>query len=371
MAIPNGYPEYMKEKHNIDVYPKTQCLKLTKAIYGLVQAARQWWKLGFKPSRADPCLFIKNQDGCKKTYLIIYVDYGGIFTDEEEIIPIITALSKVIVVKDLGPIDTFVGCKIIENKEKDTISIHQPQLIKDLEEQFGPLVAGMRTYITPAAPSTNIQHPEKVEIIISLEDQTEFRSGVGMILYLVKHSRPDLANPVQELSKVSDRATKDHCYKLLRAIKFVLDTKYLGLKMEPEWDEPIKMVNGKPDWASIFQTKCTMGATSDSKYSGDKETQQSVFEWELYFMQELIAHKSKANAEVLHCHSLKQILCTIRSDKGSHICKAMFRYYGNWIEYTIKFQLDIFICLCDLPSTIKWDKTTKLPLRRLVYCYLD
>jgi hypothetical protein len=37
MAIPNGYPRYMKEKHHIDVDPKTQCLKLAKAIYGLVQ----------------------------------------------------------------------------------------------------------------------------------------------------------------------------------------------------------------------------------------------------------------------------------------------------------------------------------------------
>jgi hypothetical protein len=37
-----------------------------------------------------------------------------------------------------------------------------------------------------------------------------------------------------------------------------------------------------------------MGATTDSEYSGDKETRQSVFGWELYFMGALIAHKSKA-----------------------------------------------------------------------------
>jgi hypothetical protein len=66
-------------------------------------------ELGFKPSRSDPCLFIKNQDGCKKTYLTIYVDDGGNSTDEEEIKPIITALPKVFVVKNLEPIDTFVG----------------------------------------------------------------------------------------------------------------------------------------------------------------------------------------------------------------------------------------------------------------------
>jgi hypothetical protein len=33
------------------------------------------------------------------------------------------ALSKVFVVKDLGQIDTFIGCKIIETEEKDTIWI--------------------------------------------------------------------------------------------------------------------------------------------------------------------------------------------------------------------------------------------------------
>jgi hypothetical protein len=109
---------------------------------------------------------------------MIYFDDGGIFTAEEDIKPIITALSQVFVVKDLGPIDTFVGFKIIENKEKDTIWIHQPKLIKNLEEQFGPLVAGMRRYKTPSAPRTNIPRPEKGEILISSKDQTKFRSGV-------------------------------------------------------------------------------------------------------------------------------------------------------------------------------------------------
>jgi hypothetical protein len=73
------------------------------------------------------------------------------------------------VVKDLGPIHTFVGCKIIDNKEKDTIWIHQPKLIKNLEEQFGPLVAGMITYKTPVAPRTNIPGPKKGEIFFLIQ----------------------------------------------------------------------------------------------------------------------------------------------------------------------------------------------------------
>jgi hypothetical protein len=66
----------------------------------------------------------------------------------------------VFVVNNIGPYDTFVGCTIIENKEKDTNLIHQPKLIKTLEEQYGLLIAGLITYKSPAAPWTNIQCPE-------------------------------------------------------------------------------------------------------------------------------------------------------------------------------------------------------------------
>ena len=77
-----------------------------------------------------------------------------------------------------------------------------------------------------------------------------------MLLYLVKHSRPDIANSVRELSKVADGATKDHWQKLLRNIKFVLDTEFLALKMKPEWDRETKQSSGKTEWAEMFDAKC-------------------------------------------------------------------------------------------------------------------
>ena len=42
---------------------------------------------------------------------------------------------------------------------------------------------------------------------MNIEDQKIFRSGVGMLLFLVKHSRPDIANGVRELSKLMDGTT--------------------------------------------------------------------------------------------------------------------------------------------------------------------
>ena len=58
---------------------------------------------------------------------------------------------------------------------------------------------------------------------ILLEDQQqEYWSGVGMLLYLTKHSRPHIANEVWELCKSMDGASKLQFREMLRVIKFVL-----------------------------------------------------------------------------------------------------------------------------------------------------
>jgi hypothetical protein len=56
--------------------------------------------------------------------------------------------------------------------------------------------------------------------------QALFRSGVGSLLYLVKHSRPDIASCVRELSKVMVRANHNHWKALLRAIRHCEVTKH-------------------------------------------------------------------------------------------------------------------------------------------------
>ncbi len=109
----------------------------------------------------------------------------------------------------------------------------QPHLIANLEKSFGKRVKGMRSYATPGTPGKIMIREKDEAQLISKEDQKLYRSGVGMLLYLVKHSRPDIANPVRELSKVLDGAKHESFKEMLRVIKYVLDTKHMGLRMEP------------------------------------------------------------------------------------------------------------------------------------------
>jgi hypothetical protein len=64
----------------------------------------------------------------------------------------------------------------------------------------------------------------------TIANQSQYRSSFGMLLYLIKHSRPDLVNIVRELSKCMDGASIAAYKKMIRVIRFALDTRDTCLK---------------------------------------------------------------------------------------------------------------------------------------------
>ena len=88
-----------------------------------------------------------------------------------------------------------------------------------------------------------------------------------MLNYLVKHSQPDIANCMREFSKVLDRSTPTSYMEMLCVIKYVLDTRNLGLKLCP--------IGSQHDpWNIICFT--------DSDYTGDEQSQRSVSRYIIY-----------------------------------------------------------------------------------------
>ena len=87
---------------------------------------------------------------------------------------------------------------------------------------------------------------------------------------------------MQELSKVMDGATYNALKEMRRIIKFVLDSKTLGLMIKPQFD-------GK-DWKlQVF---------SDSDFAGDVVTRISVTGFVLFLMGVAISWKLKAQRSV-------------------------------------------------------------------------
>jgi hypothetical protein len=176
------------------------------------------------------------------------------------------------------------SCEVVFSEDRKKAWLGQPHLTSKLEEKNGNEVKKFQKYKTPGTPSTHQVRELNKFLCLSAEKQTNFRSGVGMLLYLVKHSRPDIANCVRELSKVLDGATQGSYKEMLRVIKYVLDTKTLGLKIEPD-NKP----KGTP-WNIVCFT--------DSDYATDPVTRRSVTGYVIYVHGVPVVWRSKAQQSI-------------------------------------------------------------------------
>jgi hypothetical protein len=78
----------------------------------------------------------------------------------------------------------------------------------------------MRKYLTPGTPRFKIQRSTDDLEVINDGFQRKYRSGVGMLLYLIKYSRPDIINIARDLSKCMNATSwgflsgTSACYKI-------------------------------------------------------------------------------------------------------------------------------------------------------------
>jgi hypothetical protein len=101
----------------------------------------------------------------------------------------------------------YLSCRVIQNIKRQDILILQPHLINKLIDKFGNEISSKRVYETPGILRFKVTCPDEDCNSISESLQKNYRSGFGMLLYLIKYSRPELSNAVRELSKCMDRAT--------------------------------------------------------------------------------------------------------------------------------------------------------------------
>ena len=325
MKIPEGYDEVINP--GVD---KEDCLILQKAIYGLVQAARQFWKKivdkmqegGFKLSEADPCMLYK-EDEKGVCIIIIYIDDMLIIGKEEAIDDAIKVLQGHFQVKDPTSLEDYLGVQIVQSDDGKKAWLGQPTIIKSLEKQFGERVAKKKMTVTPGTPGFI---GGKVDDISKVDEKTQsmYRSGVGTLLYLTKHSRPDITNPVRELSKSMDGASMAQVTEMYRVINFVLETKTLGLRMVPIFNDGI--------WK--------LEALSDSDFANDKDTRYIVYGYIIYFCGVPVAWKSKSMKSVVLSTTEAEYVAVSEVVKEIKFLYQMLRSMEIKVPLPIKVQVD-------------------------------
>ena len=287
MKIPEGLHLFTGEQYDVD-----DALVLVQAMYGLVQAARQFFKklrdtlvekMSFRKCLSDQCLLHRvNKDGT--VIVCLYIDDTLITGDEKAVKAFKAELKKYFNTKEEGEMTEYVGCMV--KRAGDTIYLHQTDLINKIERKL-----------------------------------------VGMLLFLTKFSRPDIANAVRELSKVNNRANQAHVKEMLRTIKFVLDTRHWSLKYKITGSDRRKL-----KW--FFRALC------DSDFAGDKDNRLSVLGFGIYLFGFLVSWKSRAMRT--HALSSTEAEYIVMSELCCEILfvRQILEFLGFEIEYPIIVHCD-------------------------------
>jgi hypothetical protein len=163
--------------------------------------------------------------------------------------------------------------------------------------------------------------------------QSKYRSGVGMLLYLIKYLRSDLANVVREVSKCMDGASLASYEDMQRVIKFVLDTKLHSLKLQPRHENDT--------WDLLFYC--------NSDWAGDPESRISVTGFIMYMLGVKICWRSKAQKGVTLSSSEAEYVAMLEVVKEIRFIFNLLR------SMFIEVKLPIIV-RCDNVGAILWPK---------------
>ena len=311
-----------------------ECLLLLQTIYGLVQSARMFFakfkgilcdKMGFQQCQSDPCLFLRrNQLGV--CIILVHVDDAFTTGTRAAIDSVVSEIkSHGLNVTVEHKLTDYLSSEIRFSTDKKRAWIGQPHMIKKIRKIFGEEVKHMQKYKTPGTPGLNIVRPKEEGDKISKEDQSRYRTGVGMLLYLIKQSRPEIANAVRELAKVLDGASPAAYKEMLRVINYVLGTEGIGLKIKPT--APTKGL-----WRIVLYT--------DSDWAGDKDDRRSISGFMLFLNGVLICWRSRSQRIVSLSSSEAEFYACSEAVKEIPFIVQILLFLGIPVELPIIVQVD-------------------------------
>jgi hypothetical protein len=285
---------YMKQPpgHVDPLNPLLSC-RLIKAIYGTPQASRLFYltiksallKLGFNPSLADECLFIKRQ-GTSFMKLLVHVDDFAItYNDRALYDEVFAAMQAQFKMTDFGggALMRFLGIEIEHDDTDCSIRLHQ-----------GPYLAELftRLRITGSAQSPEAagskQRLRPVDLPLSADDARllddfDYKGAVAALFYVARATRPDIAHAVSQVARFMDRPGPKHMAAVLRIYNFLHRTHDVALNMAASD-------------MSLSVHDCE--AFSDADWAGCTETTKSTTGWIVRVGGSTVAWYSKRQGSV-------------------------------------------------------------------------
>lgn len=212
--------------------PPGHVWKLIKALYGLVQAPRAWFRelkkvlinLGFRVSSFDPCVYINDTS---KLIITVWVDdlrvYGPTY---EAIDGFLEKLAKIFQITNEDADSTYLGMQI-DTKQPGKVILHQAAYVRKILDRFEI------SNVTPArTPGDSNVKLNKSATEASAEYRSLYLRKFGSLNYLPTMTRPDLSHALSLCGRYNANPDQSHMDAMDRIYAYLSNSQSLGITYE-------------------------------------------------------------------------------------------------------------------------------------------
>ena len=346
---------YIRIPEGVEVPQGFNCLRLRKALYGLKQAPRAWNKdineklhgMHFMQLKSEPCLYIHVQD-TDICIISLYVDDLVIAASSLSVIRHVKSrLQQFYLMKDLGVIDEILGCKVIVDRDLDSITIQQAQYTKEIIAKFLP-EDDTTVSSVPADPNLHLvqsQCAQSEEEIDAMKD-VPYRQAIGSLLWLALGTRPDISYAVGQVAKFNANPGLVHWNAVLKIFRYLKYTGPMGIIYRSSVDcvnTQVVMFKSENDLGTMGGPILT--GYSDANYARDIDTRRSTSGFIFMLAGAPVSWQSRAQATV-----------ALSSTEAEYIAFAGAAQEAVWLLQVLrefKFGMISPIIYEDNQSTIK------------------
>nr|GEW30244.1 TMV resistance protein N [Tanacetum cinerariifolium] len=205
--------------------------RLVKSLYGLKQAPKQWHQKfdhamldsEFKINECDKCVYVKDTSS-GYVILCLYVDDILIVGSNDKMIKSTKDMLKSkFDMKDMGLADVILGIKIIQTRNGLVLS--QAHYVDKTFNTYNAGDSGLAR--TPIDTSLRLSKNRGVGVA-----QLEYSRIIGMLMYLMTSTRPDLGYAVSRLSRAQSTMYNEksrHIRRRHNSIRQLLSTGVISI----------------------------------------------------------------------------------------------------------------------------------------------
>ncbi|CAI5460913.1 unnamed protein product [Closterium sp. Yama58-4] len=224
--------------------------KLKKSIYGLKQ-------------------------GEKLVLFLVYVDDILLFSSSmKEIQKVQQQLMENFKCKNLGEVKYYLGMHVERDPDHRWLKLHQEKFIKELGEKYG--IENERKVATPLPAEFKLVKAAEDEGV-EAEEQQQFQSLVGSLLYAAVHTRPDISFSVGQLARVVQNPSEEQVDTAERVVKYLNSHPTIGVQYSASAQVKQKgMEVLKEKGERLGEGKLFLTCFTDATWASEKEDSSSV-----------------------------------------------------------------------------------------------